>query len=425
MQYHSLYIIGNTSEIPQLRQGRVLSLELHATDFSIQSLKYRAFLVDSSKPSDIQKKNAAVFITPQGQERSWMFSNDKGLQELAEMASVARLIVIHLMPGFEFASLNAVQEDLRSLVPSLLHEKCTTKSIPFMTNGDIGERLLVYSSGNIIVEDVKVNGHYRREMLFVKNVNQVQSEVKLIENKGEGARIDRKLLTFECMRVMLAGMFTQNREDMRVLVLGAGAGCFPMFLREYFKGVMVDAVEIDQEVLEVGERFFEFRQNDMLNIINTDALLYVSNCMNSDIKYDLIFIDINGSDSSSTPPDAFRSSSFLNDLNSLLTQEGSLIINTILCPSYLSSFFQTLTSIFPQVYSTKCEEDSNLIAFIYKHCIVSPSELSARYQAFSDHNSLDESMSFSDYLANYLPFTLNSVSQDSSSTKKKRRRRKK
>jgi precorrin-6B methylase 2 len=354
-----------------------------------------------------------------------MFSNDKGLQELAEMASVARLIVIHLIPGFEFDSLNAVQEDLRGLVPSLLHEKCTTKSIPFMTNGNIGERHLVYSSGNIIVEDVKVNDYYRREMLFLKNVNQVQSEVKLIEREGERARIYRKSLTCEYMRVMLTGMFTQSREDMRVLVLGAGAGCFPMFLREYFGGVMVDAVEIDQEVIEIGERFFEFRQNDMLNIINTDALQYVSSCMNSDIKYDLIFIDINGSDSSSTPPDSFRSSSFINDLNSLLTQEGSLIINTILSPSSSSSFYQALTSIFPLVYSAKCEEDCNLIAFAYKHCTVSPNELSARYQAFSDHNRLDKSMSFSDYISNYLPFASHLVSQDSSSTKKKRRRRKK
>jgi spermidine synthase len=136
-----------------------------------------------------------------------------------------------------------------------------------------------------------VNDYYRREMLFLKNVNQVQSEVKLIEREGERARIYRKSLTCEYMRVMLTGMFTQSREDMRVLVLGAGAGCFPMFLREYFGGVMVDAVEIDQEVIEIGERFFEFRQNDMLNIINTDALQYVSSCMNSDIKYDLIFLN--------------------------------------------------------------------------------------------------------------------------------------
>jgi len=425
MQNHSLYIIGNTQEIHQLRQGRVISLELHATDFRIQSLKYRAFLVDSTKPSDIQKKNAAVFITPQGQERSWIFSHDKGLQELAEMASVARLIVIHLMPGFEFASYNAVQEELRNLVPSLLHEKCTTKSIPFMTNGNIGERHLVYSSGNVIVEDVKVDGYYRREMLFLKNVNQVQSEVKLIEREGDAARIDRKLLTCEYMRVMLGGMFTQSREDMRVLVLGAGAGCFPMFLREYFKGVMIDAVEIDQEVIEIGERFFEFRQNGMMSIIHTDALQHVTGCVNSDIQYDLIFIDINGSDSSSTPPDSFRSPTFINDLNSLLTQEGSLIINTILSPSSSSSFFLALISIFPLVYSAKCEEDCNLIAFAYKHCAVPPNELSARYQVFSEHNSLDESMSFSDYLSNYLPFASHSVSQDSSSTKKKRRRRKK
>lgn len=426
MHSSSLYIIGDTQELSLLKPGRILQLELHATNFTIQSFKYKAFIIDSSKSSDIHRKNAAVFITPQGQERSWMFSNEKGLQELAEMAQVARLIVIHLKPGFEFDSLQTVQHDLSGIVSNLLQKSCIHKSIPFMTNENIGERHMVYSSARMIVEDVKVDKYYRRELIFLGNVNQVQSEVKLLEVLGDKYRIDNRILMCEYMRVMLAGMFSwgvnESKTEIRVCVLGAGAGCFSTFLKEHFSGVVVDAVEIDSEVLEVGERFFEFRQDDRLHIINQDAIQHISSCINQGMKYDLIFLDINGPDSSSTPPDEFRSPQFLSNLNTVLNPEGVLIFNTMLSPSSQISFFQSLKSIYSLLYTTKCEEDSNLIVFAYKNTQpVSLEELQTRYQIFSLSKSLDESMIFTEYLINPFP----SQSPDISTHKKKRKRRRK
>eukprot|EP01034_Spumella_vulgaris_P043368 gene43368-53847_t len=62
----------------------------------------------------------------------------------------------------------------------------------------------------------------------------------------------------------------------RVLVIGIGGGSIPMAIREKYPDVMVDAVELDQEVINVAERFFNFKpNNELLRVFAEDGRVHI------------------------------------------------------------------------------------------------------------------------------------------------------
>ena len=127
---------------------------------------------------------------------------------------MSRVIFVKLNHGFIFKNLEDVQNELKNIVLALVPPVCNTAKIPFMTNGDIGERALIYANDRIIVEDVKEGDYFIRQMLFLSNVNQIQSEIRLeISDNNElynensivpyPIKANYQFLTFECQRSML------------------------------------------------------------------------------------------------------------------------------------------------------------------------------------------------------------------------------
>ena len=109
-----------------------------------------------------------------------------------------------------------------------------------------------------------------------------------------------------------------------ILVLGCGAGSIPTIIyKELGFNPKMDAVEIDEKVIDLGNKYFELDQFSDLNIIIEDAMDFVKTTNN---KYDLILVDLfKGID----VPKEFLSQHFFEQLKSLLNDNGQVLFNFV------------------------------------------------------------------------------------------------
>ena len=109
-----------------------------------------------------------------------------------------------------------------------------------------------------------------------------------------------------------------------ILVLGAGAGSIPTIIyKELNLNPKMDAVEIDEKVVELGNKYFGLNQYADLNIIIDDALSFVKSTNN---KYDLILVDLF---KGINVPEVFLTQHFFEKLKSILNENGEMLLNFV------------------------------------------------------------------------------------------------
>jgi spermidine synthase len=74
-----------------------------------------------------------------------------------------------------------------------------------------------------------------------------------------------------------------------VLILGFGTGSVARIITKYKSGLNIDGVEIDEKIIELGEKYFITDSLQNTNIYCASADQYLENCQK---KYDLIVIDV-------------------------------------------------------------------------------------------------------------------------------------
>ena len=344
--------------------------------------KYIFTLIDAASHTKLKLKTMGVFIIPLGQETSWTFSTPEGLQELLLEINTSRVLYIALGHGFLFKDLLEIQEELKEVVLALMPPSCNTTKLAFMTNGDIGERALVYSSARTIVEDVREGDYYVRQLLFLSNVNQVQSEIRLEPCRedeyaifSEGSLLQGPIkanyqnLTFEYQRAMLLALgFTPEiclARPIKILILGAGACVLPKFLITHFQNCEITAVDIDAQVVDIGKRFFGVLEDQRLHIIIEDALQFVNTC--ADGEFDYVFLDICvGESNVVTPPPQFTSQEFLGNIRRIMASEGVLAINVFGNEFQVEKIVAENRGVYGSMFKCKCRDDTNQILFCLK-----------------------------------------------------------
>lgn len=213
--------------------------------------RYVLIIHDTVSKSLAGKKTLAVFVTPQGQERGWTFATLEGREQLLRMAKCSRLLVVHLCHAHTFHSLSAVQEELASTAILLKPAEFPEGQITFFTNGDIGQRSILLQREQYLVEEVKDAGKVTRQLIFTTNPNDVQSEIRMLPDGG----YDYSYLPFECQRFVVAGLSLspklRGEGQMKVCVLGTGAGVLSSFLAVHFPNFTVTAIDINPAVPNV------------------------------------------------------------------------------------------------------------------------------------------------------------------------------
>jgi spermidine synthase len=99
-------------------------------------------------------------------------------------------------------------------------------------------------------------------------------------------------IEYEYAKAMAAALALVD-EPKRVLVVGLGGGTIPSFLRKHYPGMVIDAVDIDPDVVDVAKQFFGFREDATMHAYVDDGRQFIEKCK---APYDIIFLDAYGSE---------------------------------------------------------------------------------------------------------------------------------
>ncbi|XP_078074203.1 eEF1A lysine and N-terminal methyltransferase isoform X2 [Mustelus asterias] len=372
--------------------------------------RYTFCIVDLPSVKVSRTNHFAIFIVPQGRETEWLFGTDEGRKQLGKTAGFKRLLVVALHRDQLYESMEAIQSELSGKVlefaPSGLP---ANQQVPFLSvGGDIGVRTVQCRgtsdmSGEYVIEDVKgEDGNYFRHLVFLNNVNVVQSEAKLLHtisvtsqkrkkkdkrrgqscsqtektsNPKPGQAVDKSYLCCDHHRAMVAGLALLSEKGALVadtpfslLVVGLGGGSLPSFIHDYFSQSTVDAIEIDPMMLEVATAWFEFSQDSRMKVILADGLNYIRTAVDSgNGSYDVIMFDVDSKDTTlgmSCPPPAFVDDVFLLKVRNLLAPQGLFILNLVCRDSTLKEkVMGVIKGIFPLIYLHKIEGEVNEILY--------------------------------------------------------------
>ncbi len=161
-------------------------------------------------------------------------------------------------------------------------------------------------------------------------------------------------------RLMFASYFFMP-EQKRILIVGLGGGAMVHFYEHYDPEVKVDAVEIDEKVVQLAEKYFNVRTQKNTNIITEDAFKYFKS---NKTRYDVIYMDafLKPSEKTDTTgqPLQLKTVDFYKGLREQLTPDGIVVINLNIHPG-INDDLATIRSAYPQVYTFRATSPNTII----------------------------------------------------------------
>ena len=170
---------------------------------------------------------------------------------------------------------------------------------------------------------------------------------------------DPDYLGFAYTPVAFAGLALAAAEPQRFLVVGLGGGTMPMFLRRRYPDAMIDAVDIDPDVVYVAKEFFEFREDERMRSHVADGRKFIEALKQ---PYDVIFLDAFGA--RNVPP-ALTTVEFLSAVRRGIKADGVVVGNiwgSGSNPSY-DSMVRTYQEVFDDLYILEVAGTANRLLF--------------------------------------------------------------
>jgi spermidine synthase len=85
-------------------------------------------------------------------------------------------------------------------------------------------------------------------------------------------------------------LLPKSFKPQKVLLLGLAGGCNARLINRYYPEAQITAVEIDQTMVDIGQKYFALEKVKNLQIVVADALDYVIN-LPEDENFDLVLVD--------------------------------------------------------------------------------------------------------------------------------------
>ena len=122
--------------------------------------------------------------------------------------------------------------------------------------------------------------------------------------------------------------YSHRGEQKKVLIVGLGGGSMVHFLKHADPGLKIDVVEIDPQIVELADRYFQIRSEGNVKIICQDAFKYL---VDTNEKYDVIYMDAFLKPSCETDPNgvplALKTTQFYQQVEQKLTPDGLVVFN--------------------------------------------------------------------------------------------------
>ena len=146
-----------------------------------------------------------------------------------------------------------------------------------------------------------------------------------------------------------------EKEDASILVLGMGTGTFAQLSQDYFDGVEVEGVEIDEAITELAYEYFDLSEDIEVTTYDGRAFLQAT-----DETYDVIMVDAY---QDITIPFQMSSVEFFTLVQEHLNEDGVMVVNMNMhsdeeanINAYLAD---TIASVFDTVYTADVDGSTN------------------------------------------------------------------
>lgn len=144
----------------------------------------------------------------------------------------------------------------------------------------------------------------------------------------------------------------------RILIIGIGGGSLPMAIRTTYPNAHIDAVELDQEVVNVALRYFQFKPDEKLAVFAEDGRVFIRKMIRQNIRYDAIILDAFDKD---YIPEHMTSAEFLGQVKKSLQPDGVILANTFKTTNFAKYEEATYQYVFGVIYESNIPSGNRII----------------------------------------------------------------
>ncbi|KHJ40836.1 UTP--glucose-1-phosphate uridylyltransferase [Trichuris suis] len=318
-------------------------------------------------------RECCVFLVPGDRKDQWIFSTPEGRLRLCCLCLSRRLAVV-IPEGenstYELSWMKNVMDDV---VPDFLPSHIRANDVEYLSTGDddftstIRERKSSTLFGEyVIVDETMDRSTTKRCLRFSNRQGVTQSEADLKPGSDD---VDLTKLSFAHHTAFMHSLvISRAATNRRILIIGVGGGCLPMYIRHTYPDVNIVAVEIDPTIIEVAKRWFSFVEDEKLRVVINDGVKYIREACRTGERFDCIMIDVAGDtmeDSLLAPLPQFVSAQCLEDCKTLVEPYGVVVMNFLCYNSEsMRSKKREIKRIFTTAFAMKIPNELNEVVFM-------------------------------------------------------------
>jgi len=168
---------------------------------------------------------------------------------------------------------------------------------------------------------------------------------------------DPKRLIFRYAQLSMTSFAIQpNPKD--ILVVGLGGGTLPLTYNSLLPDANITAIEIDESVSKVAKEYFGFKTSEKIKLVEKDARVFIKRAQRKEEKFDLIVLDAFNGD---YIPEHLMTKEFLQEVKSLLTDNGVVVANTFSSSKLYDHESATYQAVFGEFYNLKAPRGNRVI----------------------------------------------------------------
>ncbi len=209
-------------------------------------------------------------------------------------------------------------------------------------------------------------------MLTVQTIKEINSpingliKVMLVLNRPRltiGGMLQSGGLVMKIWEKAIKKLFNQGQAIDRALIIGLGCGNCTVAINKYYPKAQLLGVEIDKEVVDIAECYFNLAANKNLTVAIDDGLKYAEKlvCKKEPPKFDLVIVDVYVG---YKIPKRFKTKKFFLTLSKLLTDRGVVVFNHLFFKQYkqeAEKLIKEMEQIFKKISLQRTA--SNLLIF--------------------------------------------------------------
>lgn len=157
---------------------------------------------------------------------------------------------------------------------------------------------------------------------------------------------------------MMLGSLLINSKPRSLLLIGLGGGTLPRALQQTLPELRMDVVEIDPAVVSVAARYFDFKANEHIRVIEADGRVFVKRALREGRRYDVVMLDAFDHE---YIPEHLLTREFLQEVKSLLAPGGILAANTFSSSRLYDHESTTYAAVFGEYFNLK--RDNRVILY--------------------------------------------------------------